>query len=145
MPPHARIPILIVDDDAAIRESLRALLEDEDYQVIEAPDGLIALEVLRALPSQAVVLTNHNMPRLDGQGLVSMIVADPALARRSAVIYMTAGNRVIPPTFAEQLRALHAPVLRKPFDLDALFDAIEAGTHRMVNARQADSPEAHPS
>jgi CheY-like chemotaxis protein len=134
MPPRARAPVLIVDDDEAIRDSLRAVLEDEGYQVVEAPDGLIALEVLHALPSQAIVLTNHNMPRLDGPGLVNMIVDDATLANRCAVIYMTAGNRILPPVFTEQLRELHAPVLRKPFDLDVLFEAIEAGTSRMAHA-----------
>lgn len=161
MPLHPRVPVLIVDDDEAIRESLRAVLEDEGYQVVEAPDGLIALEVLQALPTQAVVLTNHNMPRLDGPGLVNMIVDDPALACRCAVIYMTAGNRILPPAFSQQLRELHAPVLRKPFDLDKLFDAIEAGAARMATApgkpaapgddassgadSRASAPETHPT
>jgi CheY-like chemotaxis protein len=136
---QARVPILIVDDDEAIREALRAALEDEGYQVIEAPDGLIALEVLHALPQQAVVLTNHMMPRLDGPGLVNMIADDPELAKRCAVLYMTAGNRILPSAFSEQLRVLQAPVLRKPFDLNVLFDAIEAGTARL--ASEAGEPE----
>jgi CheY-like chemotaxis protein len=124
--PDAHIPVLIVDDDEAIRESLRVVLEDEGYRVVEAPDGLTGLEVLHGLGTPAVVLTNHTMPRLDGPGLINTIVEDTALAEHCALIYMTASNRILPSTLSEQLHALQAPVLRKPFDLDALINQIEA-------------------
>ena len=142
MAPDEPTRVLIVDDDEAIREVLRVVLEDEGYQVIEAPDGLVALEMLRAMPVPMVVLTNHNMPRLDGPGLVNFVVEDPALAQRNAFIYMTAGNRVIHPAFARQLETLEVPVIRKPFELDALLAAVDHAA-RDIRAGNADTvPEA---
>lgn len=132
-----KVRVLIVDDDEPIRAVLRDLLEDEGYQVVEAPDGVIALDVLRAMPVPMVVITNHNMPRLDGPGLVNFIVEDPELANRHALIYMTAGNRVINPSFARQLDALNVPVLRKPFDLIILLDAVAAAARRLAPEQPA--------
>jgi len=113
------------------------VLEDEGYGVIEAPDGLIALEMLRASLYPLVVLSNHNMPRLDGPGLFNFIVEDPRLAADHAYIYMTAGNRVIPPDFSRQLSELHVPVLRKPFDVQALVDQVEAAARRLDGTEPA--------
>jgi CheY-like chemotaxis protein len=138
-----RIRVLLVDDDEAIRETLRLILEEEGYAVIEAPDGVVALDVLRALTYPVVVISNHNMPRLDGPGLFNFILADPALAARHVYLYMTAGNRVIPPTFASQLEELNAPVLRKPFDLDTFLAAVAQAAERL-RASQGTAESATP-
>jgi len=125
--------VLIVDDDEDIRTAIHAILEDEGYGVLEAPDGLTALEMLRSAPHPLVVLTNHNMPRLDGPGLISFATEDPVLRGRHAYIYMTAASRVISPAFARQLDALHVPVLRKPFDLDQLIALIGEVAARLAD------------
>jgi CheY-like chemotaxis protein len=130
-PPRVRHRVLIVDDDEEIRATLRILFEDEGYDVFEAPDGLAALHMLRAVPYPLVVLSNHNMPRLDGPGLFSFVTEDPELARRHAYAYMTAGNRVIPPPLARQLEALSVPVLRKPFDIEDLIAVVEDASRRL--------------
>jgi CheY-like chemotaxis protein len=81
--------VLIVDDDRANREALRLILEDEGYHVHEAPDGHVAFGIIRESPHPMVVLTSHNMPVLDGPGLLSFVASDPKLANRGAFIYMT--------------------------------------------------------
>ena len=48
--------VLIVDDDSAIRASVRAALEDEQHSVLEARDGAGALELLHGAESPLVVL-----------------------------------------------------------------------------------------
>lgn len=48
--------ILIVDDEESIRTSLRGILEDEDYAVLEAASGEIALEILKKRPVSAILL-----------------------------------------------------------------------------------------
>ncbi|HEX6819640.1 MAG TPA: response regulator [Ktedonobacterales bacterium] len=123
---------MVVDDDESIRESVRMVLEAEGYVVLLACDGLAALRVLEQRLAATVVLTNHNMPRLDGPGLIDFILRTPALAARTMVVYMTAGNRVISPTVAFELDALHIPVLRKPFDIDDLVDVIDAAAARLA-------------
>ncbi|HEY7358104.1 MAG TPA: response regulator, partial [Ktedonobacterales bacterium] len=62
--------ILIVDDDSAIRDTLREALEDEGYEVAEAADGIAGLERLRASQENMVVLLDQLMPKLDGVGVL---------------------------------------------------------------------------
>jgi signal transduction histidine kinase/DNA-binding response OmpR family regulator len=58
-------PVLVVDDDATLRQLLRRMLEPEGYTIVEAENGLAALERLRSvLPS--VVLLDLMMPEMDG-------------------------------------------------------------------------------
>jgi CheY-like chemotaxis protein len=58
-------PVLIVDDDAGIRELLRRMLEPEGYAIVEAENGRVALERLRGM-SPSVVLLDLMMPEMDG-------------------------------------------------------------------------------
>jgi GAF domain-containing protein/CheY-like chemotaxis protein/anti-sigma regulatory factor (Ser/Thr protein kinase) len=58
-------PVLIVDDDAEIRELLRRMLEPEGYAIVEAENGRVALERLRGV-SPSVVLLDLMMPEMDG-------------------------------------------------------------------------------
>ena len=122
--------VLVVDDDADLRDLLRTLLEAEGYPVLEAADGLDALAILHAAPAPLIVLSNHHMPRLDGPGLFARILADPILPRRHAYLYMTAMPWAILPAFARLLAALQVQVVWKPFDVAELLAAIaEAAGH----------------
>jgi two-component system response regulator (stage 0 sporulation protein F) len=128
--------ILVVDDDEDIRATLRFAFEDDGYDVVEAADGLVAWEILRAMPHSLVVLTNHQMPRLDGPGLFSFIAAHPDIAARHAYIYMTAGARVIPPNLQRHLDTLDVRTLRKPFEMDDLQAAIDEAFGKLRRRRQ---------
>jgi two-component system response regulator AtoC len=64
--------ILIVDDDAALRESLELLLSAEGYSVRTAPNGQVALELLEVSPVDAI-LCDLRMPGLDGFDLIPQI------------------------------------------------------------------------
>jgi two-component system OmpR family response regulator len=57
--------ILIVDDDAHIRELLRVLLRNEGYEIYEAEDGLLALSFLETIKVDMVIL-DIMMPNMDG-------------------------------------------------------------------------------
>jgi response regulator RpfG family c-di-GMP phosphodiesterase len=61
-PMYHRIQVLVVDDDAAIREFLRMLLEEEGYTVFEATDGITALDILRSGPEGMVVYMTASGP-----------------------------------------------------------------------------------
>lgn len=62
--------ILVVDDDPAMRRVLTDVLTDEGYDTRSASDGVEALDLCeRELP--ALLITDLNMPRLDGAGLVT--------------------------------------------------------------------------
>jgi GAF domain-containing protein/CheY-like chemotaxis protein len=59
------LPVLIVDDDAVLRQLLRRILEPEGYKVVEAENGRVALDRLRAV-SPSVILLDLMMPEMDG-------------------------------------------------------------------------------
>ena|ERR1051326_1318908 len=115
--------LLIVDDDAPIRETLREALEDEGYEVEEAADGLAALEKLRASQEGMVVLLDHLMPKLDGVAMLRTIQTDPRLARRHVYILLTARSRMTT-SVHDLATTLKVTIVRKPFDLEILFQTV---------------------
>ncbi len=66
--------ILFVDDSASIRQMIRFTLEDAGYPVVEAVDGEDALDKLRDVTVD-LIITDLNMPKLDGIGLIKEIRA----------------------------------------------------------------------
>lgn len=62
--------VLVVDDDNLVRESLTAILAEFCDEVLEASDGVEGLDVLQDHPDVELIVTDINMPRLDGIGFV---------------------------------------------------------------------------
>jgi CheY-like chemotaxis protein len=117
--------VLIVDDDAAIRETLRAMFEDEGYSVREASDGLVALHLLHTIQRPQVVITDYQMPRMDGFGLLGYVALDAELQNRNRFICLTANAHRISNQFMATLRRLAAPIIRKPFDIEDVIAVVE--------------------
>ncbi len=115
---------LVVDDDAAIRETLYQLLEDEGYKVEQAPDGIVALNTLRATDAQMIVLLDVMMPRLDGLGVLEAVTRDEQLALRHRFVVMTASSGSITATLDELMRKFNIPTLIKPFAIDELLSKL---------------------
>jgi diguanylate cyclase (GGDEF)-like protein len=67
------VKILVVDDSTSFRMLIRRLLDTHRFPVLEATDGVQALEVLDANPDVTLVITDYEMPRMDGIELVSNI------------------------------------------------------------------------
>lgn len=84
------IPVLVVDDDGAIRETLRCLLEDEGYTVFDAPDGKPALTCLREHPAGMVVLLDLQISGRDGLAFLHVIAQHTSLPTRHAFMLMSA-------------------------------------------------------
>ncbi len=116
--PPSRIPapggVLVVDDEPAIVETIRSILEHEGFRVITAANGAEALrELERVLP--ALVLLDMQMPILDGQAFVQT-VRERKL--RVPIVVMTAGTSA-----ARWARELHVDAyLSKPFEVDGLVE-----------------------
>ena len=83
--PSTGARILVVDDDNAIRETLRAILEDEGYPVAAASNGREALEKFRNGRFDLVV-TDKAMPEMDGDQLA---VAIKQLNPQQPIILLT--------------------------------------------------------
>ncbi len=80
--------LLVVDDDPAVIDLVRQLLEAADYAVESALNGQAALEVIALQPPDAILL-DLLMPRLDGFGVIEHLRGDPTY-RRIPIIVLTA-------------------------------------------------------
>lgn len=125
-------PVLIVDDDEATRETLCLILEEESIQSDIANDGVEALDLLLNDPTPRIILIDHQMPRMSGTELLTVIAADPVLANRHAPIYCTAYSLASLDGVAAVLERLAVPVLAKPFNISDLFDCIDEATHSLT-------------
>ena len=79
--------ILTVDDSASVRQMVKFTLSDAGYTVIEAVDGKDALAKLT--PAVNLVITDLNMPNLDGIGLIRRVRANPAFKGLPIVMLTT--------------------------------------------------------
>ena len=98
--------ILVIDDNAAIRELLRFILEEEGYEVIEAADGAEGLQRYQEAPTD-LVITDLQMPGMGGLELLEAlrrVVPTPVLMAisgdRNA---LTQARRLTPHAFAKPL------------------------------------------
>lgn len=110
--------ILVVDDQAVIRELVAAILTADGHHVTTAPDGAAALRLLEdpAAPYDLIV-SDLNMPNLDGPHLYREVSCRSS-DRRPRVVFMS--GFVDSPQYARFLTAAQVPVLLKPFDVDQL-------------------------
>ena len=72
--------ILVVDDEPAMVEVIRSVLQDEGHAVATAPDGLAALEYLRDAPAPCSAILDLMMPRMNGLELRAAMLAEPSMA-----------------------------------------------------------------
>jgi CheY-like chemotaxis protein len=125
--------VLIVDDDDAIRETLRCILEDASYTVLEDHDGLAAVQRLRRSRTPKVVLLDLMMPGLDGAGVLKEITGDRHLMRRCAFVLVTASHKMLTPSFVKLLSSLSIPVITKPWDIDHLLKVVASAAASMTD------------
>jgi CheY-like chemotaxis protein len=107
--------ILIVEDDAAIRESLRDAFEDHGYRVRCAANGLEGLEALRRFERPCAVILDLMMPVMTGHELYDAMQTDPGLAD-IPVIVSSADPSGAPSG---------ALLLKKPINLLAMLTTIQ--------------------
>ncbi len=130
-----RGPVLIVEDDPDIRDSLQHFLELHGYPVRTASHGKEGLEQLERSPRPSVVVLDMTMPIMDGHRLLTARKADDTLRAIPVIILSAALARMNP-----RDRALYgtsyevATFLGKPVDPQLLLDVIER------HALRAESP-----
>lgn len=109
--------VLVVDDEAGMRETLTEILTAEGYGVRLASDGVAALEQL-TLGEVDVVVMDVRMPRLDGVSTLKRIGAPPP-----QVILMT--GFAFDEQLAEAVDAQVFAVVQKPFHVRFLLELVE--------------------
>jgi len=120
--------VLIVEDDAATRRLYKFLLTNGGYVVLEAEDGVVALEQLARHPCD-LVITDMNMPRMDGMDLIRAIRRDHG---DTYVIMITAFGT--PETEKQAMRAGANDYLAKPFDFEELERRVHAFFHTRASS-----------
>lgn len=112
------VPILVVDDDQGILDTVSEILSVERYAVRTAANGREALARLDRDGHIKVVLLDMRMPVLDGWGFARAL---EGRAERPKILVMTAAENA--KQWAEEIGA--DAYLAKPFELEDLLSAVE--------------------
>lgn len=124
--------ILVVEDDPDLRRFLVDALGDEGYDIHGAASGAEALTLLHGWTPDLILL-DISMPEMDGREFRASQLRLPFPASRTPVVLVTGVHDYT--GLVEELHA--AAILRKPFDLDALFRMVEevpSADHRPEDA-----------
>jgi CheY-like chemotaxis protein len=112
--------ILVIEDEPVLRKNILAVLQFEDYEVLEAEDGAIGVELARThLPD--LILCDIRMPHLDGYEVLSVLRSDSLTAVIPVVFTTAKANR------QDIERGIELGVnayLTKPFQITELLQVI---------------------
>jgi len=114
-------PIVVIDDDADIRDSLADILADAGYSVRTFANGAEALEHLRHDSAASLIILDLMMPGMNGWAFREVQSHDERLAS-IPVITISAVADLDPPS-------PQTPVLCKPVNLDQLLDSVAQQVH----------------
>ena len=113
-------PVLVVDDDAVVRNLICRALEDEGLQVMSAANGRLAVERANQ-QAPALVVLDMSLPLLAGDAVAAELRAH--VGDHLPIVLITADGHP-----AEKARVLGAfAYLSKPFDMDELMATIQRG------------------
>ena len=121
------LSVLAVDDSRTIRDMVRLTLDGAGHRTIVAEDGEHALRILDeglpdGLPRPDLVITDINMPRLDGIGLIRALRQRPETRLVPILVLSTESAQ----TLKAQARDAGATGwIVKPFDPDRLLQALD--------------------
>jgi DNA-binding response OmpR family regulator len=113
-----KLTVLVVEDDADLRVSLVDVLRSKGYDVIEAPDGLVARQVLQEQLVDVVIL-DLRLPGLDGPGLLAGV--DDALP----VVVLSGFVHFDQDEICRRLAGKVTTFIRKPSPPHVVLSAIE--------------------
>lgn len=119
-PPNALPTVLVVDDEEAIRQVARRVLEGEGYHVTEASNGLDAIALLERGAPLDLLMADLDMPELSGDEMVRRIRATRPDLR---VLYVTGNIDRLLDDERPELRDGEA-FLDKPFSATGLLEAV---------------------
>jgi len=113
--------ILTVDDSRTMRDMLKLALSGAGHTVIQAVDGVDGTEVLENTGLVDVIITDINMPRMDGYAFIEAVRRDPG-KRATPILVLTTESEP-----AKKQRARDAGAtgwIVKPFDTEKLVAAV---------------------
>jgi CheY-like chemotaxis protein len=110
---EAQRPILLVDDDEDVRETIADVLQGQGYLTIVAANGKEALELIARRGPPSLILLDMMMPEMDGWEFRRQQAAHPELASVPVVVFSAGGK------FPEDV-----PVLTKPVTMEDLLAVV---------------------
>lgn len=112
--------ILIIEDDEASRMMYSEILSMENYKVVEAEDGHIALDYLKNNPKPNLILMDLTFPNMTPEQFVNDLKQNPQTAD---IPYIFISGQGSIEDQAEEMKAL--TFLKKPFDLDDFINIVK--------------------
>ncbi len=113
--------ILVIDDEESIREMLRAMLEREGYDVLDASNGAEGIKLCVNDPAD-LIITDIIMPEKDGMETIVEIRRE---FPDTKIIAISGGDRVEPGAYLEMAKKLGAQdTFTKPFEREAMLAAV---------------------
>ena len=123
--------VLIADDDADLRATLRAILEEEGHRVTETSTGQTTLAALHSSSAGCVTLLNLAMPDLDGVDVLRAVERDAALAQRHVYVVISANTGALWDSAQPLIAALDGFMVRKPFDINEFLAVVTEAAARL--------------
>jgi two-component system response regulator AtoC len=122
--------ILIIDDEANLRRTLAQILREKGYAVLEAADGVEAVELLRH-SNPDLIFSDWKMPEMGGEQILRYLRDDPHLALIPVIVITAFGSS---DSAIEAVRLGAYDFVSKPFDLDEIsLTAERALAHSSLN------------
>jgi CheY-like chemotaxis protein len=120
--------VLVVEDDADVREMMQLFLEAQGYDVLHAQNGAAALDLLRSHADEvALILLDVLMPVMDGWAFLEKRALDPVLKRLPTVV--VSATHPVHPMAAEA-----SGFLGKPISPEALLAVVSQHVGRPGSA-----------
>jgi serine/threonine-protein kinase PpkA len=120
--------ILVVEDEEGIRKNIERLLTLEGYEVATAPNGQHGLVIARSMLPD-IIITDINMPNMDGFAMLDAIRHHPELERCIVIMLTAADER---DSMRRGMRLGADDYLTKPFRREELLDAISSQIKRLA-------------
>lgn len=123
--------ILVVEDDAAIREVLTEILELDGYEVDAASNGEEGLQSLAKKPLPHLILLDLMMPVKDGFAFRSEQLANPVWSKIPVIVLSANANLEVR---INQMGQQKLPFLKKPVDLDVILGSVKTALNEPLAA-----------
>lgn len=122
--------VLIVDDERAIRNSLKEILVEEGYDVDVAEDGLIALQMVD-IEKYNVIFCDIKMPNMDGEEVLEKLIGKGI----DSAIVMVSGHGDIE-TAVRCIKKGAFDFIQKPLDLNRLLITLKNATDKVFLVKE---------
>ncbi len=130
---NRQIKVLVIDDSPSFRAYLAQLLKNYQYQVFQAGDGLEALGTLEKHTDMALILTDYNMPRMNGLELIQAVRKDH---RREDLAIIGISDVSKTGVSVLMLKSGANDFLSKPFEVEEFYCRVTQNTNMIGYVRQ---------